>query len=109
MMIQRMCLGLKSGQNHMWRLGEIADSVKGTRYEPLLHYHLACAYSQRSGTWDLQDAAQQDKRTEDLKLALDELKTALDAGFKMIGLIKSDPELANLRGEAAFDELMAGK
>ena len=57
---------------------------------PLLHYNLACYYS----------------LTEHTRDSLDSLKKAVQSGYKNFQEIKTDPDLENLRRDAAYREWM---
>jgi Flp pilus assembly protein TadD len=58
---------------------------------PLVHYNLACLY------------AQMGRKAH----AIEELKEAERTGFKNKGLIRGDPDLANLLGDPEFEALAA--
>lgn len=85
-----------------YKLGSMAHTDKNYRkaikyYEklapngnPIVLYNLACSYSMHGKE----------------KKALDALKTAVDKGFSQLGLLKTDPDLNNIRDMDGFEAIV---
>jgi tetratricopeptide (TPR) repeat protein len=59
--------------------------------DALVHYNLACSYS----------------LTDQLDLAIDSLKTALDLGYRDFKWMTQDPDLENLRDHPGYKRILA--